>query len=75
MSWEHSFMNEVDEWNVDEIRRKLRELPNWDSPEALDIDRDLVAHGAYCRTLEDHLEQAQRMVVRLNRLCQVLSEE
>ena len=59
---ERSFMNEVEPWYVDEMRHRLRRLKSWGDPELEEIDRELFAHGIYTRTLEEHLEQAQRQV-------------
>ena len=59
---ERSFMNEVEPWYVDEMRHRLRRLKSWGDPELEEVDRELFAHGIYTRTLEEHLEQAQRQV-------------
>ena len=59
---DRSFMNDVEPWYVDEMRQRLRRLDSWGDPELEEVDRELFAHGIYTRTLEEHLEQAQRQV-------------
>ena len=72
---ERSFMNEVEPWYVDEMRHRLRRLKSWGDPELEEIDRELFAHGIYTRTLEEHLEQAQRQVKVLIEIIEELEKK
>lgn len=72
---ERSFMNEVEPWYVDEMRHRLRRLKSWGDPELEEVDRELFAHGIYTRTLEEHLEQAQRQVKVLIEIIEELEKK
>ena len=65
---ERSYMNEVMPWYVDDMRNRLRELDSWGDPILEALDKELFAHGVYTRTLEEHLEQAQRQVRKLTEM-------
>jgi len=72
---ERSFMNEVEPWYVDEMRHRLRRLKSWGDPELEEVDRELFAHGIYTRTLEEHLEKAQRQVKVLIEIIEELEKK
>ena len=66
-------MHVVFPWTVDKLREKLARLKDWPSEELEDLDKDIVAHGYYTKTLEQHLTEAQEEVGRLRKTIEHLS--